>query len=87
MFMITTNTQHMSLHRSVNIFASGLQMWSIIEQFTDFNTHCCPKIRLRGWEKASHCTFVALIHLIQWTIALTGRPTGPAKHQKKTSSV
>ena len=25
-------------------------------KFTDFNTHCCPKIRLRGWQKASHFT-------------------------------
>ena len=33
-------------------------MWTIIEQFTDFNTHCCPKIRLRGWQKASRCTLV-----------------------------
>ena len=27
-------------------------------KFTDFNTHCCPKILLRGWQKASHFTLV-----------------------------
>ena len=26
-----TNTQHISLHKSVNVFASGLQMWAIIQ--------------------------------------------------------
>ena len=51
-------TQLILLHRSVNVFACGLQMRAIIEQFTDFNTHYCPKIRLCGWQKASHCTLV-----------------------------
>ena len=55
-FLMTT--QHISLHRSVNVFACGWQIRVIIEQFTDFNIHCCPKIRLRGWQKASHCTLV-----------------------------
>ena len=27
-------------------------------KFTDFNTHCSPKIRLCGWQKASHFTLV-----------------------------
>ena len=27
-------------------------------KFTDFNTHCCPKIRLCGWQNASHFTLV-----------------------------
>ena len=29
-------------------------------EFTDFNTQCCPKIRLRCGQKASHCTLVLL---------------------------
>ena len=29
-------------------------------EFTDFNTQCCPKIRLCGWVKANHVTLVAL---------------------------
>ena len=33
-------------------------------EFTDYNTQCCPKIRLRGWVKASHCTLV--INCIQY---------------------
>ena len=60
MLLVTTNTQHISPHRSVNVFASGLQMQAIIEWFTDFNTHCCPKIRLCGWQKASHYTLVII---------------------------
>ena len=48
MFLVTRNTQHISLHRSLNVLASGLQVWAIIEQFTDFNKHCWPNIRLRG---------------------------------------
>ena len=63
MFLVTTNTQYILLHRSVNIFASGLQMRAIIEGFTDFNTHCCPDIRLCGWQKA--CTLVINMHLTQ----------------------
>ena len=64
MFLVTTNSQHISLHRSVNVFTSGLQMRAIIERFTDFNTHCCPKIRLRGWQKASHCTLVVFFKVL-----------------------
>ena len=30
-------------------------------KFTDFNTHCCPKIRLCGWQNASHFTLVYLV--------------------------
>ena len=32
-------------------------------------------------------TFIALIHPIQWTIALPVGATGPAKRQKKTSCI
>ena len=27
-------------------------------KFIDFNTHCCPKIRLCGWQNANHFTLV-----------------------------
>ena len=27
MFLVTTNTQHIALQKSVNVFTSGLQMW------------------------------------------------------------
>ena len=33
-------------------------------KFTDFNTHCCPKIRLCGWQKASHFTLVLFLGLL-----------------------
>ena len=33
------------------------------------------------------CTFIALIHPIQWTIALPVGATSPAKRQKKTSCI
>ena len=34
-------------------------------EFTDFNTQCCPKIRLCGWQKASHCTLVILVRVLR----------------------
>ena len=27
-------------------------------KFINFNTHCCPKIRLCGWHSANHFTLV-----------------------------
>ena len=33
-------------------------------KFTDFNTHCCPKIRLCGWQKASHFTLVFINDIV-----------------------
>ena len=47
-------------------------------KFTDFNTHCCPKIRLCGWQKASHFTLVFWIDLFTLTsiFALLVLPVG-----------
>ena len=36
---------------------------------------------------AEFLNFIALIHPIQWTIALPVGATGPAKRQKKTSCI
>ena len=64
-------------------------------------THWLQKLKLMNrslmmiWSKQPHFPvqmmdiyhFIALIHPIQWTIALPVGATGPAKRQKKTSCI
>ena len=35
-------------------------------EFTDFNTQCCPKIRLCGWQKASHVLHPCCLRSLLW---------------------
>ena len=47
---------------------------------------CYPvSIRIYYQQGVLFLVFIALIHPIQWTIALPVGATGPAKRQKKTS--